>query len=291
MKLITKIISGAIILMSVSISFTACKSTDVIGELNFFKTSTIKPEKQHNYDKTKTSYIEMQTAKQGKGKRKLDRQDVCLRFYGTKNGNLFTINEAYWFDNGSTGWTEISFAASGQIELHEDSSVFGYTVINLIVLDFPQAAKFRVKDSVLIGDDALKVLNNRLDRINSAVEFLKEPSEFIRSPRYIDYFSFEKKVGSYLFPEKYGYTEAAIKFGGKKKFGRNKGNYVIGDGSFWNLDYTQAAFPEYMWEVRNTGTLYKDWEQDFDLIYYIYNWEYFFGNDAKMGSIAKKSWK
>jgi len=287
MKLIKKIILRIIMILAVTISFSACKTTDVIGELNLLKTSTIKPEKQHNYDKTKTFYIEIESAKRGKGKSNKDRQNVCLRLYGSKIEDLFTVQEIYWFDNAVTGWTEISFAASGQIKIKGRD----YDVIKPVVLEFPQSAKIRIKDSVLINEEALSVLNNRLDRIQSVIDFLRQPSDFIKCPKYVDYFSFEHKIGAFLFPEKYGYAGATGKLSGKKKFGRNKGNYVIGDSIFWNDDYTKAVFPEYMWEVRNSGTLYKDWEQDFDLIYYLYNWDTFFGENAKMGSIAKKSWK
>jgi len=41
----------------------------------------------------------------------------------------------------------------------------------------------------------------------------------------------------------------------------------------WNKTYTERLFPEELWEIRNSGTMLRDWEEALDWIYNEYEWD------------------
>ena len=57
---------------------------------------------------------------------------------------------------------------------------------------------------------------------------------------------------------------------GKTKSPDMAENRNLGEGMSWDVAYTKNTFPEYMIEIRNTGTLFRDWEESTDLIYFMY---------------------
>lgn len=194
-------------------------------------------------------------------------QHYILRFYGVLNGDSFEVLQAYWFDNWGNGWTEARFIATGVLQLGPE---YGkkkqsrlYSVMEPVVLEYPEVVKIRYKDTYLIGNDAITALNNRLLRIDAINEVIKENSSTA------SYSAFQEACGSLLFPEKYRKSA-------ERKMLNKDSQKVFGDGTNWNVEYTQKVFPEYMWEARNSGTLYRDWEEALDLIYVTYTWDNMF---------------
>ena len=41
----------------------------------------------------------------------------------------------------------------------------------------------------------------------------------------------------------------------------------------WNTGFTERVFPQELIEVRNSGTLFRDWEEALGWIYMEYEWE------------------
>lgn len=259
-------------------TFTSCLTTNIL------------PEKQKGFKSTETEYAEMSNIEvKVNGKKYI--QDSILKLYGEKKDDILTVNEIYWFNNWQNGWTEARFAANGKLKIKKTKSKY-YEVLEAITIEFPIAAKLRIKDSVLIGDQALKTLQNRLDRITSAIDLLTEENAISGfNHEFIEFPDFEKTIGSILFPEKYGYKRDFIKYSNHNGSKKDKEKFLLRDGTYWNINFTKDVFPEYMWDVRNAGTLYRDWEETMDLFFYLYNWKFFFGQDAKEGSFKKISWK
>jgi hypothetical protein len=40
----------------------------------------------------------------------------------------------------------------------------------------------------------------------------------------------------------------------------------------WNISYTERLLPEELREIRNSGTMLRDWEEAFDWLYNDYEW-------------------
>lgn len=191
--------------------------------------------------------------------------DFKLKFYGVQNAaeTEIQVTQAYWFDNWRNGWTEVRFAASGVINVDKKKNRTVYTIVQPLKIEYVEAAKVRFKDTYLVGQDAVKALNNRLSRIESINEVLTEKYEGKRLEALV------LTCGPYLFPEVY---KKSMEYLALDK----TSNKILGDGTYWNETYTKEKYPEYMWEARNTGTLYRDWEEANDLIYILYNWNIIF---------------
>ncbi len=203
---------------------------------------------------------------------------LCGNYDTDGKSNIMNVESVYWFDNWNNGWTEVRFSASGKLKLTGDSAV-AYTVLEPVVLEFPEYVRMRIKDTYYKNETAIRNFQNRMDRMDSMLEFLhvviKEgKTKFLNG---VNYFTFESTVGCLLFPEIYGYIP-----GYNLKYKNvSKEEKIWGDDIFWNNKYTESFFPEYMWKVRNTGTLYRDWESNIDLFYILYFWDDFFSKDKK----------
>lgn len=199
-------------------------------------------------------------------------QDIHLKFYGKLNEDVLEVTYVYWFDNWANGWTEARFVASGALKFNpEEKKLKEYEVVTPLKLEYPELAKIRFKDTYIEGEDGITALNNRISRIESINEVI------VKKYPDLDYDDFEDKAGIYLFPEKYTKSkyEDEVEAVGYHKEGEKQ----LGDGTYWRLDYTKENFPEYMWETRLTGTLYRDWEEGYDLIYILYKWNELFGEE------------
>lgn len=199
------------------------------------------------------------------------KQDYHFRIYGVRNGNTIDVTNIYWFDNWGNGWTEALFAASGIIDVKEkNKKECYYTVAQALALEYPEIAKIRYKDTYLTGDSAIRALNDRLTRIDAINEVI-EANPYRKE---LDYSDFDSHYRDLLFPEKFKHSDYRDEL-------NNHSDKTLGDGTFWNKEYTEKLFPEYMWEARNSGTLFRDWEEGFDLLYVKYNWNVTFGDNAK----------
>jgi hypothetical protein len=62
----------------------------------------------------------------------------------------------------------------------------------------------------------------------------------------------------------------------KKKRPENwqqEGDIIISaEGIRWNSSYTKRTFPEELWNIRNSGTMLRDWEEALDWMFNEYAW-------------------
>lgn len=187
------------------------------------------------------------------------------RFFGQaeRNGSggaVMAVERVRWFNNWRDGWTEADIAAAGTLLLSEGTDgKWRISPQGAIVLDRATKASIRYRDTFLSGDEATDLLNRRLGRVAVAVGFLAESL-----PRAADFKSFERAAGTALFPEIYGYPE------GSQSSPATKENRRKGEGYAWDTAYSAARVPEALREVRDTGTLYRDWEESTELFYYLY---------------------
>lgn len=181
------------------------------------------------------------------------------------DGNLLLTVETYhWFSTWRDGWTEVTFAASGELFAENQKGFFTITPGAIPpALEYPQQAQVRYRDTIIEGPEALRLFTNRWERIASTCAFLKTDSE----PDTQSFKIFSSSTERFLFPEVYGLRD------GSKKPVPAKENRIQAEGVSWDGEYTQKTFPEQFREVRNSGTLFRDWEEDAPLFYAVYNWE------------------
>lgn len=196
-------------------------------------------------------------------------QKYIIRLYGNLKADTLDVTTVYWFDNWANGWTEARFTATGEIKINHTSQKEDFCeIIQPIILVETEAAKIRYKDTYISGEDGIKALNNRLSRVEAINE------EISKNDRKYEYSWFRDYYGDYFFPERFKKSQFRIEL-------NEESETIFGDGVNWNVEYTKKLFPEYMWEARNTGTLYRDWEEAFDLIFVLNRWNDMFGEGSK----------
>lgn len=173
-----------------------------------------------------------------------------------------TIDRIRWFNNWRDGWTEAEIAAGGTVTLKADESAkTGYRVITVSaieVLDSPKA-RIRYRDELLSTADATTLFNRRLGRIIAAVQYLRKEHPDART-----YSTFSSYARHFYFPEVFGYRDGA------DESEKTEANRSFGEGISWDTAYTNERIPEELREIRNTGTLFRDWEESAELFYFMY---------------------
>ncbi|MBI9097804.1 MAG: hypothetical protein JEY91_04980 [Spirochaetaceae bacterium] len=210
-----------------------------------------------------------------------------------EDGLLFAIESAELFSNWNNGWTEAVYEASG---------TYGFKSINGSEREFLCSevdqfefwdityGEIRYYDTFYRGNDGIWKVKNRIDRIRELSRWLKEDKgfhsiygDFKKDTPYSSAFKDDMEI--FLFPEKRKFRklEEENKLTGeyysaldKPEVIELKGQRKRGSGIYWRMDYTRAVFPEEFHELRNSGTLWRDFEEAPRLFFSLYNIDAFF---------------
>ena len=189
-----------------------------------------------------------------------------------KGSYALEASSLHWFSNWNDGWTEASFEYSCQLTLAQVAADWTLAIVESPLPGEPMSASIRYRDAVLDQQSAIKHFCNRWDRIRATASFLKgrEPVAVAGQNAVYPAFrlkkdksgiSFYARNSKLLFPEIYGYTTVE-----EKERYRNSKKAVAEDIK-WNLAYTEDTFPENLREIRDTGTMFRDWEESAELFY------------------------
>lgn len=192
--------------------------------------------------------------------------------YEKDSSGAYTLEPSalHWFNNWADGWTEARFECEGKIILAKESGSWHLAVVSLPAPLVPTEARIRYRDTVLIGDVALKQLGNRWDRILAARDLLRNAAIYPECaegyPPYVGgkkdrAAGFHANTAQYLFPEIAGWKTAEL----AKKYHGAETNRA--EDIRWNTAYTKDTFPEEFRAVRDSGTLFRDWEESGELFY------------------------
>lgn len=191
-----------------------------------------------------------------------------------------TIEKMDYFGNWAEGWTEASFEAEGELSLRPSLDAWTMDVARVPAIEKPVSASIRLNGDYYSGETALGLFSRRWDRIQAVAEVLK-----LRFPgASFENDGFERGVRAFLFPEIYGYGQAgapAPKPGHKTK---------LGESIRWDVEYSASAFPEALREIRNSGTMLRDFEEGRGLWRLAFSWDEFRNQklSAAVFSVAEK---
>ncbi len=190
----------------------------------------------------------------------------------------------YWFGSWAEGWTEIRFNASGHLDAVPEGKEADIFIVSPIELISIEDVKIRYRDTIIEHDAAMRQFLGRNDRIKASVEIIKENASVLwksesagKSPFYVvtgvhKNESFVNKVQQFLFPEFYSYLEG---------YSPSTETEFQRDGEIkWDTGYTKKVFPEHFQEVRNSGTIYRDWIETKRYFYFLYMFDEDFGKNA-----------
>lgn len=174
----------------------------------------------------------------------------------------FEGDTLHWFNNWRNGWTEAVIPVEGSFVLTKNDKTCSIHSNSGLTFARPIKVKLRYKDTYYENSVAIDIFERRLDRITAVVEWLIEQQSFNCKNQK----EFYKNIEQYLFPEVFGYTSATAQYSREKDF-------EFAEGFKWNKTYTLDLFPEHFHEIRNSGTLYRDWIETRELFYTLYDWE------------------
>jgi hypothetical protein len=197
---------------------------------------------------------------------------------GPDGKSTFTAETIDWFNNSSAGWMEAEIAVSGTFEVSPapaGKKPVAVTVRPAAPIEIVSVASARVRyrDTIVYGPEAISLVERRLDRVVPTIRWLAEKTEGRDFPesrakkRKDRAGSFEFVAGGFLFPEIYGYPAGT--YAGKPP----KEQLKKGEGLLWNSAWTAVNIPEWLREVRDSGTSFRDWEESLDLFYFLYKLE------------------
>lgn len=193
------------------------------------------------------------------------------------------ITDVRMFSNWENGWTEGFFEASGKYLFVKDDSSYVIKEVDPFELWDIVSGEIRYYDAYYREDDGLWKVKNRTDR-------LMELSRVLHKDFNLDSFyghiekknsigkAFTKDVYPVLFPELYDFKK--LDKSGKLPIDFYKSVYkneiVWGNGIKWRTDYTKSVFQEQLWDLRDSGTLYRDVIEAPEIFFSLYNLESFF---------------
>ena len=179
------------------------------------------------------------------------------------NGEFYFTSLDYLAGNYH-GWNEyrMDLFGTGSLKLTDNTAIL--SVPEKIEMVQISSGRIRRYDNRITGTEALARLRDRRERISALAEWMGQLED---APKALDRDAFEKHWKPVLFPE------LAPKKKQPKDWKQEGDLWVRADDVRWNTSYTTRFFPELLWEVRNTGTMLRDWEEALPWIYVEYEWE------------------
>ena len=180
----------------------------------------------------------------------------------------FHLLEARFLSSHVFGWNELNYELLGSGNFLSKRESGGVLHID----EGPErvqisSGKIRLKNSRLTGNAALIPLKNRRERLLALTGWMDEwqlnngnPTHFDTQDKFKEYWKpllFPELVSAKKRPQNYSASGA---------------EWRRTDGVKWNLSYTQNLFPEALWEFRNSGAMYRDWEEALPWIFMEYSW-------------------
>jgi hypothetical protein len=192
----------------------------------------------------------------------------------------FNLVSLDYLGGSAQGWNEfrLDVAGEGMLVLNGTSATFylDHDSVEQIQISFARIKRY---DTRLSGNEALNGLRNRHERIKAIAEWMNIRENAPKEP---DIKNFEKYWKPILFPE----TVSKKKRPPEWEDGNVQWNRA--ESINWNKTYTEKLFPEELREIRNSGTMLRDWEEALDWIYNEYGWSRIQGLLAQETVLIKK---
>jgi len=178
-----------------------------------------------------------------------------------EDGNFFPLSLEFLAGN-LHGWNEytLELLGAGRLDFDENSSRLTIEEIEPVEII---AGRIHRYDTRITGAQALTALRNRRERITALAEWMVS----LNGPAGSEISEFEKYWQPFLFPE-------TVLSGKRPEGWLYEGDiFKRAEDIRWNTGYTQRVFPEELWPVRDSATLFRDWEEALSWIYLEYEWK------------------
>jgi hypothetical protein len=186
-----------------------------------------------------------------------------------QNGSFYLKSLDYLGGN-SSGWVEFSLALSGGgTFISRDSGVSTLRLRPPTDAALISGGKIRREGTLLSGEEALRALNNRYERIRVLTEWMRQKEAPPQAAGSFE--NFESYWKPLLLPELVPRKKRPRLYSAGDKF-----RQVTAEQVRWNTVYTEKILPEELRSLRDSGTLKRDWEESREWIFLIYAWDHIF---------------
>ncbi|MBF9015081.1 MULTISPECIES: hypothetical protein [unclassified Oceanispirochaeta] len=193
---------------------------------------------------------------------------------------IFHTDELHLFYNWYNGWTESETALQGILKLRRTEK----TKWRIEIVEIPQilsvkTAQIRFKRDRIYHDRARDMANRRLNRALALAEIIPlSEDDYIFQDKKKGFYSrdYVSDLESFLFPEIYGFS---TNFPEPESPLSKKERYLKNEELQWDTVYTENYYPEEFQDIRNTGTLFRDYEEASQLVLLCSRWRYLW-NDS-----------
>lgn len=180
-----------------------------------------------------------------------------------------TVVAVNMIGNWPNGWTYCRYEASGKYRFIESGSAYWVKAIDPLELWEIEKGEIRYFDTYYRGDDGLHKARQRVDRMRELARFLQKDKEFAEvsgSLKKTTVFGqpFKAVQGAFLFPEYYDREKVS-------------GVGLLDKGEAWDAAYTTREFPEQLQSLRDSGSLWRDYEEAPQMLLALYNLDFVSG--------------
>ncbi len=203
-------------------------------------------------------------------------------FYPDEKSIMIRVDSISVISSWPNGWTAGEWEASGLVLLEGSGETYRCVLKEPVMLWDIKKGEIRYYDTYFRKDDGLQKARNRMERIKEVSRFLRERNKFPAvfgdiKKETIYGKSMNDSLAPFLFPETVNQKKRAVKESIDPAFikGNNKKEYSYGAEKRWRSDYTRALFPQHLQNLRDSGTIWRDYEEAPGLFMSVYNLEYY----------------
>ncbi|AFG38373.1 hypothetical protein [Spirochaeta africana] len=198
----------------------------------------------------------------------------------TPQGRVLHIDSLQLFLNWQQGWTEVEYMAGGAVRWSPEAGGWRAEVLEPVELVGVERAAIRRQEQRLRGDRAWEEARRRSERIAEIAVLARDqlpprlmahdrpnyPWHVLRARE-----NFQQLWGHTFFPEVYGWREYRDVAAVDRHAPTERGEDIA-----WNRSVTGYLLPEAYADLRNSGTLFRDFEEGLEWIYMVWVWDLFF---------------
>lgn len=254
--------------------------------LLFTNCSTIVKSYKNNIKNSK-DLTKIEIRKDNKGKEWIEISSKLIDpiiFKGTFNidesGDIdIYLNAMQFLAVWPNGWTEGEANIFAKLKLTKEENYYKCKIEEKFEIFEITKGAIRYQDDYYYDDKGLINVKNKFDRIIALNEFLKKQEgsqEFFLTPIFSSKTnkSYKDNFEKFLFPELF--LDSVVYKSSNFKITDPSNDLILGENILWNKKYTDNFFPEHLKNVRNSGTMLRDFEETIDLCFAEYNLNYFF---------------
>gem|GEM_PF-754972 len=204
---------------------------------------------------------------------------IKLRGSFPNESGEFYLTSLEYIAGNYHGWNEYRMDLFGAGSLVITGNTAVLAVSGKIETVQISSGRIQQYDTRLTGNEALARLRDRQERISALTEWMKQLEN---APKGLAQDAFESYWKPVFFPELVSKKKQPT---GWKQEGDQ---WIWADSIRWNKSYTERVFPQLLREIRNTGTILRDWEEALPWIYIDYEWETILGLLAQEITLQKK---